>query len=81
MLQYLEKQFGDRASKGDKANLMHMRNEVARLEALLAEQKDRTAGTSDDRKSDKGSEHETDSDVSYLRFCLILCHNRKTKIM
>ena len=79
MLGYLDKQFGDRASKGDKSNLGHMRNEVARLEALLAEQKERTAGTTDDEKvEDRGSEDETNSDVSNRLPLIFVGRKRKT---
>jgi len=31
MLEYLEKHYGERATKGDKSNLMGMHNEVTRL--------------------------------------------------
>ena len=57
MLKYLEDKYGSRASQGDKANLMNMRAEVGRLEALLDQQKVKTAGTSqNDAQSDRGSE-------------------------
>ena len=64
MLQYLEKKYGERATVGDKQNLINLRNEVKRLEAQLAEKKQKTADSSNDHKSDKGSENETDEDVS-----------------
>ena len=65
MLKYMEDKFGDRATRGDKSGLQALRNEVKRLEGLVAEQKDKTAGTTDDdKKSDKGSENETDEDLS-----------------
>jgi hypothetical protein len=35
MLKYLEDKFGERATQGDKANLVNMRNEITRLEAML----------------------------------------------
>ena len=61
----MEDKFGDRATRGDKAGLEFLRNEVKRLEVLVAEQKEKTAGTTDDdKKSEKGSENETDDDVS-----------------
>jgi hypothetical protein len=37
MLQYLEEQYGERATKGDKHNLEFMRNEAKRLEAQYAD--------------------------------------------
>lgn len=41
-----------------------MRNEANRLEALVKEQQEKTRGNTDDNRSDKGSEHSTDQDVS-----------------
>ena len=46
MLKYLEDKYGSQATQGDKSGLMAMRAEVGRLEALLDQQKDKTAGTS-----------------------------------
>ena len=44
-----------------------MRDEAKRLEVLVEEQKERTAGTTDDDKpEDRNSESETDEDVSHL---------------
>lgn len=46
-----------------------MRNEAERLEALVAEQKEKAKAEGSDEKSEKGSEMETDEDVSQaLRF-------------
>lgn len=65
MLKYLEKKFGDRATQGDKGNLMHMRNEVVRLEALYEQYKEKTAGSSNDiKQEDRGSEDESEQSVS-----------------
>lgn len=67
MLKYLERNFGERATKGDKGNLMHMRNEVTRLEVLVEQQKEKTAGSSNDvRNDDRGSEDQTEESVSYI---------------
>ena len=41
-----------------------MRNEAERLEALVAEQKEKAKAEASDEKSEKGSEMETDEDVS-----------------
>lgn len=69
MLEYLEKKYGDRATQGDKQNLENMRNEVKRLEILYQEHKEKTAGSSNDkRKEDRGSEDESDEDVSYFHY-------------
>lgn len=84
MIKYMEEKFGDRATKGDKSGLEFLRNEVKRLEVLVAEQKEKTAGTTDDdKKSDKGSENETDSDVSTLPNIQLITYskNRTRKIM
>jgi len=65
MLKYMEDKYGERATRGDKAGLEFLRNEVKRLEVLVQEQKEKTAGTTDDdRPEDRGSENETDDDVS-----------------
>lgn len=66
MLKYLEETYGERATKGDKSVLLNMRNEATRLEALVAEQKAReaTLQKSEEPEEDRGSEHETDEDVS-----------------
>ena len=69
MLKYLEEKYGERATRGDKNGLEFMRNEAKRLEALVQEQKEKTAGTTDDDKNeDRGSENETDEDVSTFSF-------------
>lgn len=70
MLKYLEKKYGDRATQGDKTNLQNIRNEVVRLEAQLKEQKDKTAGDSDDYKIEeiRGSEDESEASVSGFLF-------------
>ena len=63
MLKYLEDKFGERATKGDKANLINMRNEVVRLEAMLEGQKDKTAGSTQDDNvvGDKNSEDQSEA--------------------
>ena len=66
MLQYLEEQYGERATKGDKHNLEFMRNEAKRLEAQFEEvtQKEKQNAGQDDHKSARNSESDTDEDVS-----------------
>lgn len=69
MVKYLEQSYGDRATKGDKGALAELRKEAARLESLYEQQKVQTTGTTDDEKNaDKGSENETDEDVSGQNF-------------
>lgn len=66
MIKYMEEKYGERATKGDKNQLEFIRNEAKRLEILVQEQKEKTAGTTDDDKQeDRGSENETDEDVSF----------------
>ena len=66
MLEYLEKTYGERATKGDKQKIAFLKDEVKRLEAAIESQKEKTAGTTDDEKREPiGSENETDSDVSF----------------
>ena len=69
MLQYLEEQYGERATKGDKHTLEFMRNEAKRLEAQYAEvldkEKQANAGQ-EDHKSARNSESDTDEDVSII---------------
>ena len=36
MLKYLEEKYGEKATRGNKAALVNMKNEVQRLEAQLA---------------------------------------------
>ena len=42
-----------------------MINEANRLEQQVKEHQEKTRGNTDDAKSDKGSEHSTDQDVSF----------------
>ena len=62
----MEDLYGERATKGDKQNLQGMRSEVSRLEALLDAQKEKTAGTDNEKAEDRNSEDETDEEVSNL---------------
>merc|ERR1712166_283590 len=64
MLKYMEGQYGDRATRGNKSTLQDMTNEAARLEQLVKAQQEKTRGNTDDAKSEKGSEHTTDEDDS-----------------
>jgi len=66
MLKFLEDKYGDRATQGDKSTLMNMRSEASRLEDLVNEQKEREKEADAADKSEKGSEMETDEDVSIL---------------
>lgn len=66
MLKYLEDHYGDRATQGDKTALEAIRAETTRLKGLSDQQKEKTAGTTDDEhKEPLGSEDETDEDVSF----------------
>jgi len=92
MLQYLEEQYGERATKGDKHNLEFMRNEAKRLQAqydeVLENEKHANAGQ-DEQKSARNSESDTDEDVSIIELILcievniecISCSYRKMMIM
>lgn len=63
MLKYLEDHYGDRATQGDKTALEAIRTETTRLKDLSDQQKEKTAGTTDDdHKEPMGSEDETDED-------------------
>lgn len=65
MLKNLEEKYGDRATQGDKSTLENLRNEAARLEALVANQRAREAEEKKvEKKSDIGSENETEESVS-----------------
>ena len=70
MLHYLEEQYGDRATKGDKHNLEFMRNEANRLEAQYAEVLEKEKNVvhvgQEDVKSARNSESDTDEDVSII---------------
>lgn len=66
MLKYLADKYGERASIGDRQNLINMRNEVKRLEGLLKDKKDKQADKSDHSDKDgRGSEDETEESVSF----------------
>ena len=62
MLQYLEKNYGEAALNGAEGELDRLTQEAARLKAQVdAQQKEE-----DDKRSEAGSEVETDEDVSDL---------------
>ena len=64
MVEYLEREFGERALNGDKNERAKVKAQIADLEAQLAKkQAADDAKAKDSPKSDVGSEHETDSDV------------------
>ena len=65
MLKYLEDLYGDRATRGDKSALENIKKEVARLEDLVKQQIENTRGDTDEKEEARGSEDETDEDVSY----------------
>lgn len=63
MLKFLEDHYGERATQGDKTALAAVRSEVQRLKGLADQQKEKTAGTTDDEHREPlGSEDETDED-------------------
>jgi hypothetical protein len=64
MLKYLEEKYGERATCGDKSQLQFMRSEANRLEEQVKEQREKEKAEAGDAKSEKGSEEETDEDVS-----------------
>lgn len=66
MLKYLEDKYGERATQGDKSTLMAMRTEADRLEQLVNEKKQADKNNKSDTRSEKGSEMDTDEDVSSL---------------
>ena len=63
MLKYLEDTYGERATMGDKGNLEFLRSEANRLEGLVQKQREQKKGEAE-VKSARGSEQETDEDVS-----------------
>ena len=66
MIKYLEDKYGERASCGDKGNLQIMRQEAQRLEQLVEEMKEKEKANAQDEQSEKGSEMESDEDVSTI---------------
>lgn len=68
MLAYLEEKYGERATQGDKSTLMSMRSEADRLEQLVKEKKQADKDNKSDTRSEKGSEMDTDEDVSIHLF-------------
>ena len=64
MIQYMENNFGERATQGDKTALEFLRKEAVRLEDLLESQKATKTAPTDDEKEELNSEDETDEDVS-----------------
>ena len=72
MLKFLDDKYGERATQGDKSTLMFMRTEAERLEELVNEKKEKEKDADAADKSEKGSEMETDEDVSILPFYLFI---------
>lgn len=72
MLKYLEDLYGERATRGDKTALDNIKNEVTRLEDLVNKQKENTKGDTDDKEEARGSEDETDEDVSKKMFNFLI---------
>jgi hypothetical protein len=73
MLKFMDNKYGERATQGDKSTLMFMRTEAERLEELVNEKKEKEKDADAANKSEKGSEMETDEDVSILPFYLLFC--------
>lgn len=73
MLKFMEDKYGERATQGDKSTLMFMRTEAQRLEELVNEKKEKDKEADAADKSEKGSEMETDEDVSILTFYFLFC--------
>jgi len=89
MLDYLEKQYGDRALNGNVNELESLQRRILEVEAKLELKKTRKAKESESSsEDDRGSEHETDNDVSFWFTNLLTrvarsltttwktCHNR-----
>ena len=64
MVEYIEKQFGERATNGDKQEAVTLQAKIAELEQKLEKQKALSASTAEETKKDMNSEDETDEDVS-----------------
>lgn len=66
MVEYMEREFGERALNGDKSQAAILQAKIAELERMLDTQRAAENSTADSKpRSDMGSENETDSDVSY----------------
>ena len=64
MVKYMEREFGERAMNGDRDQLSLLQAKIADLEQQLEQQKAGQNTAASDDRSDKGSENETDEDVS-----------------
>ena len=64
MLKHLEAKYGERATVGDKSHLLFLRNETDRLEQEVKALRAKQAAEQHDEEA-RGSEDETDEDVSY----------------
>ena len=64
MVKFMEREYGERALNGDRAQLGILQAKVADLEAKLEQMKAEKNTDDTDRRSDRGSEHETESSVS-----------------
>lgn len=63
MVDYLEKEFGERALNGDQAQVALLKAQIAELEEKLAAQNQgATSASSKEREGPQGSEDETDED-------------------
>ena len=72
MLKYLEDMYGDRATRGDRTALANIQSEVLRLEGLVEAQKEKTRdNTAEEREEERGSEDETDEDVSIFGILIL----------
>lgn len=73
MVQYLEREFGERALNGDRAQADILQAKIAELESQLEKKRAAENSTADSKpRSDQGSEHETDSDVSQSSFATFI---------
>ena len=66
MVEYMEKNFGDRAMNGDQQEAVILKAKIAEMEAKLQQQASKS--TAEETKKDANSEDETDSDVCQLTY-------------
>ena len=72
MVEYMEREFGERALNGDKSQAAILQAKIAELERLYEQQRAADNSTADSKpKSEMGSEQDTDSDVSYTSMMML----------
>ena len=64
MVEYLEREFGDRATLGDLSQIDTLKQKIADLKVRVQTQQATKNSTQSETRSNQGSEHETDEDVS-----------------